>query len=339
MRWTNLDYRLTLSNTTGAPETDALVRSVVGTLEEAFPGRILGYYVQGSYADRTDVPASDLDLTIVFADQISDVERARMSELVTGLEGAAMVELDLQVTDERALERGIEPSLKLASRLIHGQDVRDRFALMPIDAWSRDRMHTSYWRIASLFGRPRVVAVPQGYPDPAGEFYGYNRRTIRRPDGSEVSSTRDLIRMTGWAATGLIALKAGRYVARKSECHVLYRECIGDEWASLFEDVYEHCRTRWHYLIPSESADRARLREICERTLAFENYFLTAYKVFLISELRSEAPGARLEALRPLGHAPFLDDDVRDVLQTPREVDDEDVRHAAEAALLRYPSR
>jgi hypothetical protein len=65
-----------------------------------------------------------------------------------------------------------------------------------------------------------------------GEFFGYDHRPMRLANGSFEPSTRDLFRATGWAATALIAWRAGRYVARKSECHRLYQQFIGDEWAA-----------------------------------------------------------------------------------------------------------
>jgi len=70
--------------------------------------------------------------------------------------------------------RGAWPALKLASLLVWGEDVRDRMAL-DLAAWTRDRMHSSYWRLGGLFGRAGVVRAPLGYPDPAGEFFGYGR--------------------------------------------------------------------------------------------------------------------------------------------------------------------
>ena len=130
------------------------------------------------------------------------------------------------------------------------------------------------------------MRLPLGYPDPRGEFYGYDCRAVRLPDGGEARSTRNLIRTTGWAATALVAHRAGRYVARKRDCHAIYRETIGDEWGDLLADIYTQCRAEWNYLIPDDAADRRRLRAICERTLAFENHFLAIYRRYLLAELR-----------------------------------------------------
>jgi hypothetical protein len=42
------------------------------------------------------------------------------------------------------------------------------------------------------------------------------------------------------------------------------------------------------YCVPSDTGDRKQLKNICERTLAFENYFLSLYKDFLLAELDNE---------------------------------------------------
>ncbi len=92
----------------------------------------------------------------------------------------------------------------------------------------------------------------------------------------------------GWIASALLAYKAGKMLAKKSECYKVYRECLDTEGAQLLQDIYEQCRERWHYFIPEGAADRSILRGICERTLAFENRFLAIYKQFLLEELHSD---------------------------------------------------
>ncbi len=122
--------------------------------------------------------------------------------------------------------------------------------LLPIEEWTRERMHAAYWLLVTVFNRPRGVTLPLGYPDAADEFFGYARRTLRLPTGVEVPSTRDLIRVTGWIATALLALQAHVYVARKKECHDSYSHYIGGPWATLLHDIYHRLRTQWGYLIP-----------------------------------------------------------------------------------------
>ena len=50
----------------GDVRIDTALQEVIGVYEAAFPGQIVSYYVQGSYADETFVATSDIDLNIVF---------------------------------------------------------------------------------------------------------------------------------------------------------------------------------------------------------------------------------------------------------------------------------
>lgn len=293
-----------------------LLDQIVPAFEAACPGRIRGWYVHGSHADDSAVATSDLDLIVVFKDTFAEGERARVDELAAEWVARSAIELDLEVTDEATLFASADPAFKLGSRLIAGEDVRGRMPLMPITDWTRDRMHTSYWKLVKLFGRPPVVRLPLGYPAPQDRFRGYCNRMMRLDDGREVPGTRDLIRLTGWIGTALVAYKAGEYVVRKSDCHPAYQRLIGDEWGSLLEDIYVHCKTRWLYQIPEGEAERQQLAELCARTLGFENHFLVLYKEFLLGELRS----GHQTAIWLQGQIPFEDADVMDALAAAKSL-------------------
>ncbi len=63
-----------LQNTLGHPQIDAIVQEVIQLYEDAFPGQIAAYYVEGSYADQTSLTTSDVDLLIVFrADSLTRI--------------------------------------------------------------------------------------------------------------------------------------------------------------------------------------------------------------------------------------------------------------------------
>ena len=226
--------------------------------------------------------------------------------------------------------------LKLSGRHVHGRDIRDRMPLLPIEEWTRDRMHSSYWLMVKVFERPPMVEFPLGYPNPGDEFYGYANREVELPDGTEVPSTRDLIRVTGWMATAVVAHAAGRYVARKRDCHASYRRFIGDEWAPLIEEIYYLCRGEWGYLVPDEAEGRRRLQAICRRTLEWENHFLRIYKRFLVSELGSSGGQDVDRALWLLGEIPYRDEEVIGAVEAlAARSDREDLRGQAELVLRR----
>lgn len=291
-------------------------QKIIDSFTSTFPDRIRAIYIQGSYADDTSVNTSDIDLLIVFKDCFQYDERQRAEMLIQQCIAENVIELDIEVADEQSLVDGLSPTFKYGSRLLWGEDIRDEFPLVSLKVWTRDRMHSSLWRTGHLFGRSGSVSYPLDYPDPQGEFYGYDARLLRLSDGREVRCTRDLIRLVGWSATGILAYKAGVYVARKSECHRLYQEHFQDEWGQLLQDIYELCRGKWNYLIPEDEDERRVLMHICERTLMFENHFLGIYKEFVLAELSADDEQGRLEAMKVLQWVDYRDDDVRNFIGT-----------------------
>ncbi len=322
---------VTLSASVGSTTTDAIIRGVIGIFETAFAGRIRSCYVEGSYADGSAVAMSDIDLTVVFKDRfVGDAEREAATRLAGYCAAVSGVELDIELADDVQLAAGVYPSLKDGSLCPYGVDRRAEFRLLPLEEWTRQRMHAAYWLLVTVFDRPRVVVPPLRYPDPADTFFGYTRRTVRLPTGAEAPSTRDLIRVTGWIATALLAQRAGVYVARKSDCARAYRRSIGDEWASLLDAIYRRCRGEWGYLVPTAEADRRELRALCMRALHFENHFLTIYKDYLLAQLRSADDIAPHRALWVLEHVTYCDESVRLAVHTIGDRDDQEMRQAAE---------
>lgn len=320
----------TLSASVGNAATDVLLHGVVGIFETAFAGRIRSWYLEGSYADGSALATSDIDLTIVFKDRFaSDAEREAATRLAASCAMVSGVELDIALADDAGLAAGVSPMLKEGSLCLYGEDRRAASRLLPLEEWACQRMHAAYWLLVTVFDRPRVVVPPLRYPDPADAFFGYARRTVRVPTGAEAPSTRDLMRVTGWIATALLAQRAGVYVARKSDCARAYRQSIGDEWAVLLDDIYRRCRVEWGYLVPTAEADRRELRALCARALHFENYFLAIYKDYLLAQLRSADDSALHRALWVLEHVTYDDERVRLAVRTLGDHDDQEIRQAA----------
>lgn len=316
-------------------QVDNALRATIGIFETTFPEHICGYYVEGSYADQSEVVTSDIDLLIVFKEDMTEMN-AQAEALAYYCCALSIVELDISVIDEKELSAGAAPYFKIGSVLIYGKDIRADLPLIPLVQWTRERMHTSLWRTVNLFHRSEIVHYPLDYPDPSGEFYGYDQRKLRLHNGEMVNCTRDLIRLISWSATALLAYRAGRYVARKSECHRVYQECFPDEWVQLLQDIYVYCRGKWQYLIPVDLAERHQLQEICQRTLAFENHFLLIYKEFLLSELRAEDVEGKLHALWVLNQMVYQDREVEEAVVMLAQCDDAEVSEAAQKALQKF---
>jgi predicted nucleotidyltransferase len=308
-----------LHGSLGHSQMDAVVHEVIGVYEATFPGQIAAYYVEGSYADQTQLPTSDLDLVIVFRHRFADAEARSLAERLWTSQHLLTSEVDITIVEEDRLRGGVPPNVKLGGRLLYGQDVCRLYPLLPIEAWTRERMHAAYWLLIKVYHRPTPVHLPLAFPAPSDEFYGYINRTLRLPDGREVPCTRNLVRTTGWAATALLALQAGQYVGRKRDCARLYREQIGDEWSSLLEALAHSCRDEWQYRIPTASHARKFLRELCERTLQFEQHFLTRYKSYLLEQFRASEQEHVRTAMLFQEQLPLEDAEVTTMLQTLRQ--------------------
>lgn len=308
---------ISLLNSTQNAKADRLLQNVIGLFEMVFAGRVRAYYVKGSYADNSPVGSSDIDLTLLFKGSFeAEAERAQVEQLAHYCVGLSEIELDISLEDEtKWRDEGLWPNLQMGGLLVYGTEVRDQFEIVSVEQWTRDRMHSSYWRTARLFERVVPLTYPLALPDPNAEFGGYDQRKVRLPDGREVNCTRDLIRLTGWAATALIAYQTGHYVSRKRDCHLLYRQLIGDEWAALLDEIYQKCRVEWNYLIPTDVAAHQELRDICQRTLNFENHFLTIYKKFALEQLEAADPSGQNWALRLQREIPFADAEIIEAIK------------------------
>jgi hypothetical protein len=269
---------------TGSERADAILRGVTGIWSAVFLGRIRGFYLLGSYAQGSASPASDLDLAILFRGAfLSEAESSAAQSLCENLEALGPKPfVDMWYASEQGLESDelVAPALQLkhSSRLLAGEDARRQISAELDERYVRAAMQAPAYVIR--FARPELdkLSYPLAAPDPAGPWLGYDRWGIPAANGGDQPSTRLLITTVGRIATALLALRTGRYAGSKQESTERYCEYVADEWSALVSDVYTLCRVRDGYRIPSGARRRARLRELCEQALAFENHFLTAYR-------------------------------------------------------------
>ncbi len=326
---------IALLSTTGIEPIDQSIRAIVEHLEQHFPDRVRGYYLVGSFAVGEAIPTSDIDMIVLFKGSPSDEERQRFEQAREECRRLSVRPIDLTLGSEASFTRVGGVWFQTASRLLYGEDIRAAVPRKPVADHTRHLMHSMYPLLARVRDDPPRLLVPLDYPDPAGEFYGYDRRRMRGADGELRASTKNLVLNVICAASALTLLAAGQYVGsgRKSDIAEQYRIWVGDEWAAVVGAIYERCRNRWAYLVPEGAADRQQLRTFCQQCLGFENHFLARYQAFLLAELAHPDEAIALVAARRLGQVVYRDTAVVAALQAAGKRGSEELRQAAAEAL------
>ena len=282
------------------PDVDAALDRALAALAAALPGRLLGVYLFGSYADGSAVPTSDLDLFVVLHGTAGAEEPARAAAMVTDAIGRGPPLPDVLVLAEATLLADGHFRLETAAALLAGEDIRPRLRRTSPSAWLRRYSHAPWAYMGQVLRRVDRLTYPLGYPDPAGEFLGYDARTLP-PRGGPAHNVKSLVATVCWIASVLAAVESGHMARTKAEGARLYREDVGGEWAGFVEDVYRLGKERWGYLVPEGPDERARLRDLCARTLDFENHYLDRYRDYLLREARGAERAGRLLAVERLG--------------------------------------
>lgn len=260
---------------TGEREVDDSIASIVRAYEDGLPDLALAYYLTGSWADGTAVGLSDIDLSILFATTPADREiRERGIEIWSSLSSPIHLDVVMRAIDTLPSRPSEIVSLKSASRLMYGTDVRDRLPWPSLAAYLADVTERAYDFVGRVLRGIEDVAPPLDYAAPTEEFYGYDRKRVPwYPAGVERGS-KELVTAATRIATAVVALRTGRFVGSKEQSVRLYRETVGDEWADFLELLYEKGKLEWEYQMPTDPVDREMLRNLTERMLGFEEHFL-----------------------------------------------------------------
>lgn len=137
----------------GDAQMDEVVRGLVGIYEAVFPGRIRGCYLTGSYAAGGVTALSDLDLFVIFKEDFADAAEAATARRLNQVFYTARLtpcRLDIPARAEHALAPLDRVLLKLASRPIYGEDIRNAIALPDLAEYRRAT-------VAVALDRARVV--------------------------------------------------------------------------------------------------------------------------------------------------------------------------------------
>jgi predicted nucleotidyltransferase len=227
---------------------NANVNRVVETFDTRFPGRVQACYLIGSYADDTAVGLSDIDLIVVFRDCYRD-EQEKESAQTLAQELANQlgpIRLDVTPREQAAIDTMyavIRVGLKHGSKLVFGQDIRDRITLPAHDEYVQDVIAGAMFFISRLHGIERVSSLPLTYPDPTDKYFGYTKKRFADWYPPNITAgTKEFVAAVSRIATATVALNTGKSIGSKSEGIRLYHEIIGGAWGEFAAAVYQRCK-------------------------------------------------------------------------------------------------
>jgi len=334
-------------------DLNAFLHDLVQRFERSFPQRIRSFYLGGSYSDGTAVGhisslgASDLDLFVIFRGTLSEDESVTFERLVAECQGSSPVQVDAHAFCESDLVRPLRQDaaqasfvnilIREASLLVAGEDMRAELAPVSFVRYVLDVIESGVFHLGIARQRESIsyplvtpLTFPLTYPDPTGEFYGYDVVPARpgAPRG-----TRVLVALTAWIATLILALETGQYAGQKSQSIRLCQEYLPDDpRIQLAASIYSTCKGAWGYVLPTEAKEREQLRSLCRDTLALENAYLRLCRTSVLAALRQGAAAEKRRALCILQSVVYADDETIATLRALEgETDEELGRSAAQA--------
>lgn len=260
-----------LAYSTQDPQVDTILQGITGLLEIIFPGRVRAYYLTGSLVNSTAVYGSDVDVIIVFKEELKNGEEECCRQ--TGLNATLLTgrRIDLAARSEAELVRTGATGIKLATRLLYGEDIRERIPLEPMEQFRHHVIRGFVFYSRELRGTPDQLTYPLAYPQADDPFFGYTRRGIWHGNRRHEPGTRLLLNAVTLGATLKVLLAAGVRCSAKAEAVQQYRQQVADEWADWLVELFEQCKFQWHYQVPDDPAGRAHLGWLLECTPDFEN--------------------------------------------------------------------
>jgi predicted nucleotidyltransferase len=270
---------LALYAPTGHQQVDDILHGTIGILETTLPDRIRAYYLHGSFANGSGIETSDIDLFLVAKGKFTAQEREKIQHIMHfgSLFSPFMVEM-IALDEDTLLENG-HFRIKSASKLLWGEDLRANIPEQTLDQYLHMYARFPFIYIAQMLRHSETVTYPLSYPQPTGEFYGYDQQLLP-PANVEQHNIKKLVTCVCWITTVLIAWHAGKTVTGKRASVEMYRKYVNDEWTTFIEEMYEWGNEQWHYLIPQKAEERQRLRKLCAQALAFENHYLSKYEKY-----------------------------------------------------------
>ena len=316
---------------TDIEHVDTLLVGFIDLCESTFPGRICSYFLLGSYSDGSAVEDSDIDMGILFKGMFQEGERDYFKQFLRDCNSMSPIRLDATALEEASYTEAT-PAVK-AAHILYGENVLEHIPQIPLERTLPFTIFGAFHHPWLLRRKEPGLTYPLGYPDPEGEFYGYERWGSFYGDSTFGPGVRILVNSVTMIATALLGLKAHRQVSTKNRSVYDYKKYLNDDWADYLIDLYEICKTEWQYKLPETQEGREMFRKLCNYTLDYENAFLSYCRPAMLAHLKSRDAHTHLLALQSLQRVAYIGDDFVDALEQLAQSSHEDTRQKAKTVL------
>ncbi|MEM7539465.1 MAG: nucleotidyltransferase domain-containing protein [Chloroflexota bacterium] len=263
-----------LFNVPQSEKPAVIIQAMSDMFTTLFPDRIRAIYLIGSQTDQSAASMSDIDGGIIFKDAFSDeTEQSLAESMLAYCRRLSPIRLDFMVLAEDHPKLYTTPDIRLkqGSRLIYGEDIRDKLPTPTLDVYKVDMQD---WATNFLTNLHELETLPITftYPQPDDEFYGYTIKRAHYWYPAEVTAgTKELVATICWCATALLAMEHDVMVSTRAECIAMSQQHLGPKRGAFVAEAYELCKREWDYQVPTGEGERWKLREICDEALEFFN--------------------------------------------------------------------
>lgn len=279
---------------TSSPEVNLIVEGIVDLIVNFFNLDVISIYLLGSYTDDSAIGNSDIDMAVVYRKNDDEQIRKIKEYLSIYSRGVFMKEIDLYLVSYDQLKQLDQKSLltregilnvKIASKIVFGEDVRDEIVIPSVESYIEMTYETPFHfmkKVRGLGDNDELFELT--YPDSNDAYYGYLSFVS---DTHQTLESKPLLSLIGWICTSLIAIKSGVLVGKKSDVARLYKKHVNDIWNNYVFDAYRLIRSSLNYGFPIAEYDKDELRNLCEQTLNFERYYIDEFKKYKLGKKQS----------------------------------------------------
>ena len=242
------------------------------------------------------------------------------------------VRLDCDSVTPERFTHGIPAGLKTAL-VVYGENVFTNMPLESVERALRRGISNAFHSLFVLRQRDKSLIYPLHYPDPAGEYYGYEKWGTYLGERTFGPGVRSRVTSVTLMASCCVMLHARQRVASKRESVSAYQRHVGDKWTDFVRQIYTQCKEAWLYQLPQSAEARQKLHDLCGSMLGFENRFLIRCRELVLRDLMDPDRSIQEMALYRLKRIAYPGEDFEAALTTLKTGADSGLAQRADTVL------